>query len=319
MIPINLAIIGAGAEAGNRRRGMLLGIAYGAGMAAVYGTLGILVILTGAKFGTLNASPWFNAVIAGLFLIMALAMFDALHIDLSRFQSRLGVEPRKGSVPAAFVLGGVMALLAGACVAPVVISVLLFAANLYAGGHRAALLLPFLLGIGMALPWPLAGAGVSFLPKPGRWMQYVKHAFGLMIVAAAVYYGRLASELFVNRARFMRERVAQVQQESLKAGWMNSLPQALRASAQRGQPLLIDFWASWCKSCLQMEKTTFQDAAVKTALERFVKVKYRAEDLRAAEAQDVLAYFGVVGLPTYIVLVPGQEVKDDVVPPTAGR
>ena len=36
MIPINLAIIGAGAQAGSRRRGFLLGAAYGAAMAVVY-------------------------------------------------------------------------------------------------------------------------------------------------------------------------------------------------------------------------------------------------------------------------------------------
>ena len=58
MIPINLAIIGAGAQAGSRRRGFLLGSAYGAAMALVYGVLGLVVILTAGTFGTINASPW---------------------------------------------------------------------------------------------------------------------------------------------------------------------------------------------------------------------------------------------------------------------
>jgi hypothetical protein len=60
MIPINLAIIGAGAQAGRRSRGLLLGAAYGGAMAVVYGVLGLIVILTAGTFGTLNASPWFN-------------------------------------------------------------------------------------------------------------------------------------------------------------------------------------------------------------------------------------------------------------------
>jgi hypothetical protein len=46
MIPINLAIIGAGAQAGSRARGFLLGSVYGAAMAVVYGILGVIVILT---------------------------------------------------------------------------------------------------------------------------------------------------------------------------------------------------------------------------------------------------------------------------------
>src|SRR4029077_3495094 len=52
MIPINLAIIGAGTQTGfgegfpSRRRGFLLGAAYGGAMAVVYGVLGVVVILT---------------------------------------------------------------------------------------------------------------------------------------------------------------------------------------------------------------------------------------------------------------------------------
>src|SRR6185369_1750146 len=46
MIPINLAIIGAGSKAGSRGRGFLLGGVYGAAMAVVYGILGLVVILT---------------------------------------------------------------------------------------------------------------------------------------------------------------------------------------------------------------------------------------------------------------------------------
>ena len=52
MIPINLAIIGAGSQAGSRGRGFLLGSVYGAAMALVYGILGLIVILTAGTFGT---------------------------------------------------------------------------------------------------------------------------------------------------------------------------------------------------------------------------------------------------------------------------
>ena len=87
MIPINLAIIGAGAQAGSRQRGFLLGSTYGAAMAFVYGVLGLIVILTAGTFGTINASPWFNLGIAVLFVVLALAMFDVFEIDFSRFSS----------------------------------------------------------------------------------------------------------------------------------------------------------------------------------------------------------------------------------------
>ena len=96
MIPINLAIIGAGAQAGSRSRGFWLGASYGAAMAVVYGVLGVIVVLTAGTFGTINASPWFNLGIGALFVVLALAMFDVLVIDFSRFSSRFSVGSRSG-------------------------------------------------------------------------------------------------------------------------------------------------------------------------------------------------------------------------------
>src|SRR5262245_47402057 len=176
MIPINLAIIGAGARAGSRGKGFLLGATYGAAMAVVYGVLGLVVILTAGTFGTINSSPWFNLAIAVLFVVLGLAMFDLIMIDFSGFSSRLQIDGnRRGSMALAFGMGAVAALLAGACVAPVVIQVVLFSSDLYAKGTAAALALPFFLGVGMAVPWPIAGAGIAALPKPGAWMVHVKH------------------------------------------------------------------------------------------------------------------------------------------------
>ena len=106
MIPINLAIIGAGAQAGSRARGFLLGATYGAAMALVYGALGLIVILTAGTFGTINASPWFNLGIALLFVVLALAMFDVLVIDFSRFSTRFNVgDGGRGTFLVAFGMG----------------------------------------------------------------------------------------------------------------------------------------------------------------------------------------------------------------------
>ena len=100
MIPINLAIIGAGAQAGSRRRGFLLGLTYGGAMAAVYGVLGLVVVLTASTFGTINASPWFNLGIAVLFVALALAMFDVFEIDFSRFAGTVGAGASRGTLHA---------------------------------------------------------------------------------------------------------------------------------------------------------------------------------------------------------------------------
>src|SRR5690606_27571517 len=128
---INLAIIGAGAKAGSRGRGFLLGATYGLAMALAYGALGLVVILTAGTFGTIHASPWFNLGIAVLFVVLALAMFDVIVIDFSRYATG-SLDTGRGPFALAFTMGAVAALLAGACVAPVVIQVVLFSSSLYA-------------------------------------------------------------------------------------------------------------------------------------------------------------------------------------------
>jgi len=304
MIPINLAIIGAGAQAGKRSRGFMLGATYGAAMAIVYGVLGLIVILTAGTFGTINASPWFNAGIAILFVALGLAMFDVINIDFSRWSSKIqfGQESR-GTYVLAFSMGAVAALLAGACVAPVVIQVVLFASDLYARGSATALALPFVLGLGMALPWPIAGAGMARLPKPGMWMVRVKQVMGIFILGTAVYYGYLAYELFASRWVDPKEVAASVDGQ-LKEGWHSSLDEGLAVASNEGRPVLIDFWATWCKNCLVMDKTTLADPAVKEALAGYVKIKFQAEDLDAEPAATLMRRFKGVGLPTYVILKP---------------
>jgi thiol:disulfide interchange protein len=304
MIPINLAIIGAGAQAGSRRRGFLLGATYGGAMAVVYGVLGLIVILTAGTFGTINSSPWFNLAIAIVFVLLALAMFDVIEIDFSRFSSRFQVaDAKRGTFVLAFTLGALAALLAGACVAPVVIQVVLFASDLYSSGTTLALTLPFLLGLGMALPWPVAGAGIAALPKPGPWMVRVKQAFGVFILITAAYYGYLTYELLSNRWVDAAEVEGSVAAK-LKEGWYSNLDQGLAAAERERKPVLIDFWATWCKNCLTMDKTTLADAQVGAALAGYIKIKFQAENPDEPPAVDIMRRFDAIGLPTYVILKP---------------
>ncbi len=304
MIPINLAIIGAGTQAGNRTRGFLLGSAYGAAMTAVYGVLGVIVILTAGSFGVLNASPWFNIAIAVLFVVLGLAMFDIVHIDFSRASSRIRFNQNsRGTFMLAFGMGGVAALLAGACVAPVVIQVVVFASDLYGKGNHAALLLPFVLGLGMALPWPLAGAGLSALPRPGAWMVRVKQVIGVFILITAAYYGYLAYEGFANRWVDPAQVTASADAQ-IKAGWHPSLVEGLETARREQRMVIVDFWASWCKNCLVMDKTTLVDPRVVSALAGYTKIKFQAEDLTASPARELMTRIGAYGLPAYVILRP---------------
>jgi len=66
--------------------------------------------------------------------------------------------------------------------------------------------------------------------------------------------------------------------------------------------VLIDMWATWCKNCLTMDKTTLAASEVQSALSNYVKIKFQAEDLDAPPAKDLMQKFGAVGLPAYVIL-----------------
>jgi len=69
----------------------------------------------------------------------------------------------------------------------------------------------------MAIPWPVAGAGIAALPKPGAWMVRIKQVFGVVILGTALYYGYEAYGLFANRWVDATEVSASVEAK-LKAG-----------------------------------------------------------------------------------------------------
>ncbi|MBI2829321.1 MAG: thioredoxin family protein, partial [Acidobacteria bacterium] len=68
--------------------------------------------------------------------------------------------------------------------------------------------------------------------------------------------------------------------------------------------VLIDLWATWCKNCLTMDKTTLTDSEVTAALSGYVKIKFQAEDPGESPTQEVMQRFGAIGLPTYVILRP---------------
>lgn len=289
MIPINLAIIGA--DTGDRRKALARGFVYAAGIAAAYGCLGVAAVLGGATFGTLSALWYFNFGAALVFLFLGLSMFGVFTIDFSRFGGGIRT-PSTARLAGVFLLGGLSALLAGACVAPVVIAVLLHAANRYAAGYPVALLLPFLLGIGMGLPWPFAAAGLARLPKPGMWMVRVKQAFGVLIVLIGLYYGWLGLRLL------LPERSAS---SAPSPALTASLTSAFRESARNGKPVLIDFRADWCKNCKAMELGPLRNSRVRSLLRNFNLVELDITRVSAPEVKAVMTRFGVSGLPAFVI------------------
>ena len=289
MMPINLMIIGRSAS-----RGAL----YGLGIALAYGTLGILAAVGGIAFGEVQGNPWFNAAISILFLTLALAMLGVFFIDLSKKRNGL-TSMRESMWPGffAFFMGAVSAVLAGACVAPILIAVLLLTADLFAKGMRVALILPFILGIGMALPWPFAGAGLQVLPRPGSWMTRISKLFGIIVLGFAAWYGYLAWNGFANAS--VESKTAQTNTNGEDCITISSPEKFTLEGLKR--PVLVDCWATWCKNCSAMDQTTLSGIKVKNALKSngFTFVKLQCEDIAALKS--LPGFGGVVGLPAFLI------------------
>ena len=297
LVPINLILIG---------KGWRRGAAYAAGITTAYGVLGLAAAFGGLAFGTLQSSPWFNAGVAVVFTVLALAMLDLVHLPelrglkgFSGFKGSTGSTGSKGSKGStgkgtnglmglkAYVLGLGAATLAGACVEPILIATLLLTAQWFAAGRVWAVALPFVLGAGMGLPYPFAAAGLSVLPKPGAWMVWVKRAFALVFVVMACWYGWQA--------------VARIENGKLRMKNEERVSGVIGDGAAASRPVFIKIGAPWCRNCASMARTTFKDSAVVRELSAYdvreIEINTFADLVRYPELKGL----DIKGLPAYVV------------------
>ena len=77
------------------------------------------------------------------------------------------------------------------------------------------------------------------------------------------------------------------------------LDAALAAASAQGKSAMLDFYADWCVSCIEMEEYTFTDSGVQNALANTVLLQ---ADVTANDDEDqaLLQRFGVFGPPTII-------------------
>ncbi len=300
MIPIVIGYFGQQAEGLFVRR-VALGLAFLLGLVTMYAAVGLIAALTRSMFGSFLQNPWVLLTVTVVLLALALSMFGLFEFMTPQSAAKgfqKGVE--LVSAPkfllklfGAFLMGLLIGVVAAPCVGPAVVA-LLGAAPLL--DPLTLFLLFVVLALGLGLPYLLLAIFVSAAKRlrSGAWNVWVNRFFGVILLAAAVYFGYQTAYAF---------------------GWLKSehpwqpySHQALEGAVLSGKPVVIDFWATWCLACKELEHKTFSDPRVKEKLRQFVTLQVDMTTVKNKVAQEAYHRFRVRGLPTVVFI--GRDGKE---------
>ena len=144
------------------------------------------------------------------------------------------------------------------------------------------------------------GPDSSIAQKLGKGFGLLAILYGLLLFLGSLSGGTnplkpLASVSFGGGVMVAEEKHLEFQRIKTVA----DLDREIEAAAAAGKTAMLDFYADWCVSCIEMEEYTFTDAGVQAALAETVVLQ---ADVTANDEQDqeLLQRFGVFGPPTII-------------------
>ncbi len=195
MVPILSSIIVGQGENITTRKSFFLSLSYTQAMAIPFAGIGLLVGGATQLFGvdvsssTLQA-PWFVVPAAVIFLLLSLSMFGFYELQLPAGMrnklTNLSNSQEGGTYAGAAIMGALSALVVSPCVTVPVAGVLLYIAQ--TGDATIGGVALYSLAVGMGIPLLMVGVGGGkLLPKAGAWMNSVKAAFGVGMIAMALY------------------------------------------------------------------------------------------------------------------------------------
>jgi cytochrome c-type biogenesis protein len=190
MIPITAGLLSGSATAGGGRwRTVGITATYVLGLALLYATMGLVAGLTGSLFGTIASNRWVLFAMGNLMLLFGLAMLDVFPVNapqrLVQWASRLG----GGGYGGALLLGATSGIVAAPCGAPAFAAVLTWVAATRSGVLGFWYLFVFSIGMtALLVAVGLFSGTLARLPRPGRWMLWIKKGAGVVLIGVAQYY-----------------------------------------------------------------------------------------------------------------------------------
>lgn len=340
LIPITVSYFG-GQAGGKTSRVFFLALLYVLGMSITYSVLGTIAAMTGGLFGSALQNPVVVLFLVAVLVALALSMFGLWEIRMPMFLARRTGTARQGyagAVVMGLTMGIVAAPCIGPLVLGLLTYVGETGKPLL--GFLMFFTLAWGMGIPFLVLATLSGS-VTRLPRSGNWMIWVRKIFGFILFAMALYFARhllsprlvsigyalvaLAGGVYLGwidqvigagrgfRVLKTAVGVAGVALAALfllapafrgqAAGiaWQPFSEEALAGAAREGKPAVIDFTATWCFLCHELEVKTFNDPAVVRASAGIVPLKVDLTKSDAAGAKIKNDYL-IPGLPTIIFI-----------------
>ncbi|MEA2163789.1 MAG: thioredoxin:protein disulfide reductase [Thermoanaerobaculia bacterium] len=324
MIPITVGFFAMQSD-GRRSRRFALSLAYVIGIVITYSVLGVFAALSGRMFGSWLQSPAVLIGFAVLMLVLASSMFGVWEFRVPQFITSRSAG--RAGVAGALTMGLFVGIVAAPCVGPVVVALFTLVAAI--GKPVIGLAMFATLGFGLGFPYLIA---LNVFPKPGEWMVQVKKAMGFVLIAMAFYFLRavigetgfragVAASLLIgavflfaskgDRGRVMRLALATLlliggiafaipPRKGAEVSWQKYDASIVAASS--GKPVIIDFFATWCIPCKELDEKTFSDAAVAHELERFTRIKADLTNDQDPMVKELTKRYAIVGVPTIVFI-----------------
>ncbi len=196
---IGLKVLSFVQQAGeNPRRVLFLNLTFAAGIISVFLLLAGFAAFMGLGWGGLFQSQAFTIVMVSVVFAFGLSFLGVWEIPIPGFVSTSGSgkAAQTEGYSGAFIKGILTTLLATPCSGPLLIPAVTWA---IAQTPAVTFLTFFFLGLGMAFPFIVIGfkpSLVSWLPKPGQWMETFKQLMGFVMIGTAVFFFNPITEKF---------------------------------------------------------------------------------------------------------------------------
>lgn len=142
-----------------------------------------------------------------------------------------------------------------------------------------------------------SGAGSTTTQQKHLFIARVWKGFcQAILIVSSVFLG---AHLYKNISASTGATNSAISDGSHATGFIPYTEDAFQTAIKNHRPIIIDFGASWCGACVELEEKTFPHEAVQALVSQFVMLKFDATS--DSPALDIMKKkYNIVGLPTVV-------------------